>query len=142
MSPIEIFIVGVAIVVGLVLFLIVAKFFNLWLRARIANAPVSFTTLLAMWLRGVPNALIVDTRITAAKAGIPIETDQLEAHFLAGGDVTHVVLSLIASDKAGIPLNFDRACAIDLACKGTGKTVLEAVRTSINPKSIKSLLFS
>jgi uncharacterized protein YqfA (UPF0365 family) len=136
MRPLEIFGVGIVLVITLVLFLLVAKFFNLWLRARIANAPVSFTTLLAMWLRGVPNALIVDTRITAAKAGIPIETDQLEAHFLAGGDVTHVVLSLIAADKAGIPLNFDRACAIDLACKGTGKTVLEAVRTSINPKVI------
>ncbi len=132
----ETFLVGAVIIVALVLFLLVAKFFNLWLRARIANAPVSFPTLLAMWLRGVPNALIVDTRITAAKAGIPIGTDQLEAHFLAGGEVTHVVLSLIASDKAGIPLDFNRACAIDLACKGTSKTVLEAVRTSINPKVI------
>jgi uncharacterized protein YqfA (UPF0365 family) len=136
MSYIEIFLIGAVIIVALVLFLMVAKFFNLWLRARIANAPVSFPTLLAMWLRGVPNALIVDTRITAAKAGIPIGTDQLEAHFLAGGEVTHVVLSLIASDKAGIPLDFNRACAIDLACKGTSKTVLEAVRTSINPKVI------
>ena len=136
MSPLEIFLIGAAIIVALVLFLMIAKFFNLWLRARIANAPVSFPTLLAMWLRGVPNALIVDTRITAAKAGIPIGTDQLEAHYLAGGEVTHVVLSLIASDKAGIPLDFNRACAIDLACKGTTKTVLEAVRTSINPKVI------
>jgi uncharacterized protein YqfA (UPF0365 family) len=78
----------------------------------------------------------VDNRITAAKAGIPLQTDQLEAHYLAGGDVTHVVLSLVAADKAGIPLTFNRACAIDLACKGTSKTVLEAVRTSINPKVI------
>ena len=136
MFTLEVFVIGALIIVALVLFLLVAKFFNLWLRARIANAPVSFPTLLAMWLRGVPNALIVDTRITAAKAGIPIGTDQLEAHFLAGGEVTHVVLSLIASDKAGIPLDFRRACAIDLACKGTSKTVLEAVRTSINPKVI------
>jgi uncharacterized protein YqfA (UPF0365 family) len=136
MFTLEVFVIGALIIVALVLFLMVAKFFNLWLRARIANAPVSFPTLLAMWLRGVPNALIVDTRITAAKAGIPIGTDQLEAHFLAGGEVTHVVLSLIASDKAGIPLDFRRACAIDLACKGTSKTVLEAVRTSINPKVI------
>ncbi len=136
MSVFVIFLTGGVIILALVLFLLVAKFFNLWLRARIANAPVSLPTLLAMWLRGVPNALIVDTRITAAKAGIPIGTDQLEAHFLAGGEVTHVVLSLIASDKAGIPLDFNRACAIDLACKGTSKTVLEAVRTSINPKVI------
>ena len=136
MSVFVIFLTGGVIILALVLFLLVAKFFNLWLRARIANAPVSLPTLLAMWLRGVHNALIVDTRITAAKAGIPIGTDQLEAHFLAGGEVTHVVLSLIASDKAGIPLDFNRACAIDLACKGTSKTVLEAVRTSINPKVI------
>ncbi|NBR49189.1 UPF0365 family protein, partial [bacterium] len=63
-------------------------------------------------------------------------TDPLEAHFLAGGNVAHVVLALIAADKAGIVLDYNRACAIDLAIKGTSKTVLEAVRTSINPKVI------
>jgi uncharacterized protein YqfA (UPF0365 family) len=47
-----------------------------------------------------------------------------------------VVLALIAAQKAGIHLEFDRACAIDLATKGTGKTVLEAVKTSVNPKVI------
>ena len=46
------------------------------------------------------------------------------------------MLALIAADKARITLDYDRACAIDLAVKGTGKTVLEAVRTSINPKVI------
>jgi uncharacterized protein YqfA (UPF0365 family) len=63
----------ILVVFGLLLLIAETKFFNLWLRARIANAPVasSITTLVAMWLRGVPNALIVDTRITAAKAGIP-----------------------------------------------------------------------
>jgi uncharacterized protein YqfA (UPF0365 family) len=50
--------------------------------------------------------------------------------------VSHVILALIAADKSGISLDFNRACAIDLATKGTGKTVLEAVRTSINPKII------
>jgi uncharacterized protein YqfA (UPF0365 family) len=127
-------IVGIIVVVVLVLFLVVMKFFNLWLRAKVASAPVNFPTLIAMWLRRVPGSLIVDTRITAKKAGIEISTDQLEAHYLAGGEVTHVVLALIAADKAGINLNYDRACAIDLAVKGTGKTVLEA--TSINPKVI------
>lgn len=136
MNNLQLLLVGGAIIVALILLLVIAKFFNIWLRARIANAPVSIVNLLAMYLRGVPNALIVDTRITAAKAGIPINTDQLEAHYLAGGEVGHVVLALIAADKAGIPLVFDRACAIDLACKGTSKTVLEAVRTSINPKVI------
>lgn len=79
---------------------------------------------------------MVDTRITAAKAGLDISTDELEAHFLAGGDIVDCVLALIAAEKAGIPLSYDRACAIDLAVKGTSKTVLEAVRTSINPRVI------
>ena len=70
------------------------------------------------------------------KAGISVDTDPLEAHYLAGGNVSHVVLALIAADKAAIQLDFNRACAIDLAIKGTSKTVLEAVRTSINPKVI------
>jgi len=46
------------------------------------------------------------------------------------------VQALIAAKKAGIHLDFDRSCAIDLATKGTGKTVLEAVKTSVNPKVI------
>ena len=43
---------------------------------------------------------------------------------------------ILCASESGIPLDYNRACAIDLACKGTGKTVLEAVRTSINPKVI------
>jgi uncharacterized protein YqfA (UPF0365 family) len=124
---------GLIVLVASVIFL---KFFTLWLRARVAGAPVTWGNLIAMFLRGVPNALIVDSRITAVKAGLEVNPDELEAHYLAGGEVSQVVLSLIAANKAGIELNFNRACAIDLAVKGTGKTVLEAVRTSINPKVI------
>ncbi|MEO0448502.1 MAG: flotillin-like protein FloA, partial [Verrucomicrobiota bacterium] len=121
---------------ALVFFLIFAKFFNVWLRAKVSNAPVSFFKLIGMWLRRVPVSLIVDNRITSVKAGLNFTTDQLEAHYLAGGDVVNVVLALIAADKAGLGLSYDRACAIDLAVKGTRKTVLEAVRTSINPAVI------
>ena len=126
----------VILLVGFVLFLILFKFFGLWFRARLANAPVALGKLVGMSLRKVPVGLIVDSRITAVKAGLDIPSDPLEAHYLAGGDVGHVILALIAADKAGISLDFNRACAIDLATKGTGKTVLEAVRTSINPKVI------
>ena len=129
-------IIGLIILVVLVVFMILAKFIGLWIRARVSNAPIGLLNLVAMWIRKVPTSLIVDSRITAAKAGLDFTTDQLEAHYLAGGHVADVVLALIAADKAGIPLSFDRACAIDLAVKGTSKTVLEAVRTSINPAVI------
>jgi uncharacterized protein YqfA (UPF0365 family) len=130
------FITVALVLLALVVLLILFRFFGIWLRARVAGAPVSMPNLIAMWLRKVPPSLIVDTRITASKAGLEYTTDQLEAHFLAGGKIDHVILALIAADKAGITLNFDRACAIDLAVKGTSKTVLEAVRTSINPAVI------
>jgi len=137
MSPIIISVVfGVLLVIALILLVIFINFFGVWLRAKIADAPVGFSRLIGMRLRRVPVGLIVDSRITALKAGINLDTDALEAHFLAGGNVTSVVLALIAADKAGIPLDFNRACAIDLAIKGTTKTVLDAVRTSINPRVI------
>lgn len=129
-------ILGVVAVFGLVILIILVNFFGVWFRAKLAGAPVPFAKLVGMRLRRVPVGMIVDNRITSVKAGMPLETDELEAHFLSGGSVTNVVLALIAAHKAGIALNYDRACAIDLAIKGTSKTVLEAVRTSINPKVI------
>ena len=127
---------GLALLIGFVLIVVLINFFGTWLRAKLADAPVSFVKLIGMRLRRVPMGLVVDSRITAVKAGLDLDTDPLEAHYLAGGNVSHVVLALIAADKAGIPLDYNRACAIDLAIKGTSKTVLEAVRTSINPKVI------
>jgi len=134
----SLYLIGVAVLAlfAFVLAIVLFNFFGLWLRARIANAPVSLGKMIGMRLRKVPVGMIVDNRITAVKAGIEIPSDPLEAHYLAGGDVNQVILALIAADKAGISLDFNRACAIDLATKGTGKTVLEAVRTSINPKVI------
>jgi uncharacterized protein YqfA (UPF0365 family) len=127
-------IVGIAILIALV---IVLSFFSVWLRARLAGAPVSlFGDLVAMRLRKVPYALIVDARITAKKAGIDIPVSDVEGHYLAGGNVVPTVQALIAAQKAGIKLDFRRACAIDLATKGSGKSVGEAVRTSVDPKVI------
>jgi uncharacterized protein YqfA (UPF0365 family) len=135
-SLVALLLIGLPLLVALIFVVILINFFGVWLRAKVASAPVGFAKLIGMRLRRVPVGLIVDSRITAVKAGIPLETDELEAHYLAGGNVTNVVLALIAAEKAGIPLVYDRACAIDLAIKGTSKTVLEAVRTSINPKVI------
>jgi uncharacterized protein YqfA (UPF0365 family) len=50
--------------------------------------------------------------------------------------VIPTIQALIAAQKAGITLDWNRACAIDLATKGSGKSVVEAVRTSVDPKVI------
>jgi uncharacterized protein YqfA (UPF0365 family) len=123
-------------IVALVIFIIIISFLNTWIQARFSGAPVSFVNLFSMKLRRVPIGLIVQSRITSVKAGIPIETDPLEAHYLAGGDVNQVVRALIAADKANLNLDFNRAAAIDLATHQSGKSVFEAVMTSVNPKVI------
>jgi uncharacterized protein YqfA (UPF0365 family) len=127
---------AVGVIVVLIVCFVVLSFINIWIQARMTGAPVSFLTLLSMRLRRVPIALVVQSRITAVKAGIPLTTDQLEAHYLAGGDVNQVVRALIAAEKANLNLGFNQAAAIDLATHQSGKSVFEAVMTSVNPKVI------
>jgi uncharacterized protein YqfA (UPF0365 family) len=122
-------VIGIAALIFIVLFI---KFFGLWFRALLSGAPVGIAKLIGMWLRKVNPSVIVDSRIMLKKAGIPIETDLLETHYLARGNVLRVSMALVAANKANIPLTFQRAAAIDLA----GRDVLDAVKTSVNPKVI------
>ena len=61
-----------------------------------------------------------------------VNTEDLEAHFLARGNVPKTATAVIAAHKAGMDLPWKTAAAIDLA----GRDILEAVRTSVNPKVI------
>lgn len=128
------FFLGVCAFIFLVIFFWAVPV-RLWMAARFAGVKVRpFRDLLAMRLRRVTPATIVNAKITATKAGIQTDLDKLEAHYLAGGKVERVVNALISADKAGIPLPFERAAAIDLA----GRDVLEAVQISVKPKVIKT----
>jgi uncharacterized protein YqfA (UPF0365 family) len=139
-SGVVIILLVIAAIIGLIVLTVILSFISIWIRALTSGAKVKFGELIALRLRRVPVGLIVDNRITAVKSGINLSIDDLSTHFMAGGNVEGVVQALIAARKAGIQLEFDRArvgaCAIDLATKGTGKTVLEAVKTSVNPKVI------
>ncbi|MDR0600252.1 MAG: flotillin-like protein FloA [Treponema sp.] len=131
---------GIAVLVGIVVAGLIAlgflmlffRFFGLWFRALLSGAHVGLGRLVGMWLRHVDPGVIVDSRIMLTKAGIEVSSDLLETHFLARGHVTNVSLALVAANKANIPLPFQRAAAIDLA----GRDVLDAVKTSVNPKVI------
>jgi uncharacterized protein YqfA (UPF0365 family) len=119
-------------IVGLVILLVIAQYVQLWMQAWLSGAPVSLVDLIVMRLRKVPATAIVINRISAKKAGIEISTAQMEAHFLAGGRIGNVVRAMIAADKARIDLGWDRGVAIDLA----GRDIVEAVKTSVDPKVI------
>ena len=119
-------------VIALAIIAIFIRFFGLWFRALLSGAHIAVGRLIGMWIRRVNSRVIVDSRIMLTKAGIATESDLLETHFLAGGDVIRVSKALIAANKANIPLDFKQAAAIDLA----GRDVLDAVKTSVNPKVI------
>jgi len=123
---------GIAAVIGLIFLVFVANFIQIWLQAWFSGAYVGIGSLIGMRLRKVRPATIVLSRINAIKAGINLSVNDLEAHYLAGGNVPRVVQALIAASKANIPLDFKQATAIDLA----GRDVLEAVKTSVQPKVI------
>ena len=131
---------GIGIILALFFILIGAALFfyfvpiGLWIAATFSGASVGIGQLIAMRLRRVPPAQVVNARISGIKAGIDVSVSNLEAHYLAGGNVERVVFALISAAKAGIKLNFERGAAIDLA----GRDVLEAVKMSVNPKVIQT----
>ncbi|HVS18168.1 MAG TPA: flotillin-like protein FloA [Planctomycetota bacterium] len=117
----------------LVFFVVFMRYANLYVRSILTRANVGLFDMLAMSLRRVNPALIVNSRVQLVQSRITdVDKRDLEAHVLAGGNVERVVLALIAADRAGIDLDFRTAASIDLA----GRDVLEAVRTSVTPKVI------
>ena len=118
---------------------------NLWITAQFSGVNIGLLELIFMRVRRVPPSIIVNSLITATKAGLTIKDDpgtlgrklegpDLETHYLAGGNVPQVITALISAEKANIDLTFKQATAIDLA----GRDVFEAVTMSVTPKVINT----
>jgi uncharacterized protein YqfA (UPF0365 family) len=125
------------ILIAAIILLFVLLYFiplNLWITARFSGVRVGLLELVFMRIRKVPPSVVVNSLITATKAGLKITTTDLETHYLAGGHVPSVIKALISADKANINLTFKQATAIDLA----GRDVFEAVQFSVNPKVINT----
>ncbi len=125
---------GVLLLAGIILFLMFLYFVpvNLWVTAWFSGVRVGLLELVVMRIRKVPPRIVVDSLITATKAGLNLTSNELETHYLAGGNVPNVIRALISADKANISLTFKQATAIDLA----GRDVFQAVQISVNPKVI------
>jgi uncharacterized protein YqfA (UPF0365 family) len=125
----------VAIVIllfAILILVIIFSFFQLWIQAYLTGARVSFFDLIGMRFRKVDYPMIVRQKIALVQAGVKVDNRELEAHYLARGNVPKVAAAVIAAHKAGIDLPWRIAAAIDLA----GRDILDAVKTSVNPKVI------
>src|SRR6188768_1920092 len=121
---------------GIILFFVFLYFVpvNLWITAIFSGVRVGLAELVFMRIRKVPPSVVVESLITATKAGLKLTSNELETHYLAGGNVPNVIRALISADKANIKLEFKQATAIDLA----GRDVFQAVQISVNPKVINT----
>ena len=113
-----------------------ARFFpvGLWISAMASGVRVRISILIGMRFRRIAPGDVVRPLIKATKAGLNIDINEMEAHMLAGGHLNRVVDALIAAQAANIDLSFENCRAIDRA----GRDVLEAVKTSVNPKVIET----
>ena len=123
-----------AVVVILMVGVLVLVPFNVWFRALVSGAHVSMMRLVGMKMRKIDYKKIVDIYIVSQKAGLEIPIVELETHLMAGGNIEKVVDALIAAHSAKLELPLEMAKAIDLA----GRDVVEAVKTSVTPRVIKT----
>lgn len=122
----------VAILSGAI-YVVVSRYFSLWLQAYLTGTRISLLSLFMMSLRKIDPAVIVHCKIVAVQAGLEsFSTDALESQYLAEGNVERVTQALVIANRAGIVLSWDTAAAVDLA----GRDVLDAVRLSVNPRVI------
>lgn len=120
------------VVVGLIFLMVFFSFFRLWLQAKLTNAKIGILDLVGMKFRQVDYGMIVRQKIAMVQAGVSVTTADLESHYLARGNVPKTSTAVIAAHKAGMDLPWKTAAAIDLA----GRDILDAVKTSVNPKVI------
>lgn len=129
-----ILVIVLAVVLAILVGFLVMVPINVWFRALASGAHVSMFRLIGMKMRKVDYKKLVQYYIIAQKAGLKIPIVELETHLMAGGDIEKVVDALIAAHSAKMDLTLEQAKAIDLA----GRDVVEAVRTSVTPKVIKT----
>src|SRR5579885_2857706 len=125
-------VVAVLLLIGVFFLIVFFSFLRLWIQCFLTGARISIWDLVGMKLRNVDYSMIVRQKIALVQAGVKVTTQELEAHYLARGNVPKTATAVIAAHKAGIDLPWRTAAAIDLA----GRDVLEAVKTSVNPKVI------
>ncbi|MEZ5940121.1 MAG: flotillin-like protein FloA [Planctomycetaceae bacterium] len=123
-------------IIGLVVLALLARYIGLYIQCYFSKAGINLLDLVVMSIRNVNPSVIVRAKIMAVQSGVTdsydVTNQALQAHYLAGGNVLNVVKALVAAHRAGIDMDWQVAQAIDLA----GRDLLDAVKTSVNPRVI------
>ncbi len=123
---------GIALLVFLFMLILFFSFVRLYIQSLLTGAKIGIFDLIGMKLRNVDYQMVVRQKIALIQSGVKVTTEDLESHYLSRGNVPKTSTAVIAAHKAGIDMPWKTAAAIDLA----GRDILDAVRTSVNPKVI------
>jgi uncharacterized protein YqfA (UPF0365 family) len=131
-EPVVVVAIMVVLLLGIFVVVVFFSFIRLWIQSLLTGAGIGVPNLIGMKLRNVDYGMIVRQKIALVQAGVKVTTEDLESHYLARGNVPKTATAVIAAHKAGMDLPWKTAAAIDLA----GRDILDAVKTSVNPKVI------
>ena len=123
---------GIALLIFLFMLILFFSFVRLYIQSLLTGAKIGIFDLIGMKLRNVDYQMVVRQKIALIQSGVKVTTEDLESHYLSRGNVPKTSTAVIAAHKAGIDMPWKTAAAIDLA----GRDILDAVRTSVNPKVI------
>jgi uncharacterized protein YqfA (UPF0365 family) len=123
---------AILLLIGILVLVVFFSFIQLWIQGLLYGANIGFAQLVRMKLGKVDYGMVVRQKIALIQAGVKVTTGDLESHYQSRGNVPKTATAVIAAHKAGMDLPWKTAAAIDLA----GRDVLEAVKTSVNPKVI------
>ena len=123
---------GIALLAFLFVLVLFFSFVRLYIQSLLTGAKIGIFDLIGMKLRNVDYQMVVRQKIALIQSGVKVTTEDLESHYLSRGNVPKTSTAVIAAHKAGIDMPWKTAAAIDLA----GRDILDAVRTSVNPKVI------
>ena len=102
MDLLWLYIILALLLIGLIIFLIVVPM-KVWFRALISGAHISMSKLVGMKLRKINISLIVETYISARKAGLDLDVEELETRLAETDFGEFILLMLTATNAEKVP---------------------------------------
>ena len=100
--------------VNIVVLVVFAPIFVLWLQAFMSGTPVPMVAILGMRLRRTDANTVVKSLIMARHAGIALTWRQVEQAYLQGADLVKIILAMIKAKKQGLDLTLEELVEADL----------------------------
>jgi uncharacterized protein YqfA (UPF0365 family) len=112
--------VAVHVVLLLVILFVFARFFRLWVAAKVAGFPITLLDLFGMTFRKCNPKVVVETLIMVKQAGVLLSSVGVERAYLAGADLQKISAALVRGKAEGMEVSFQDLVETDLRENAAG----------------------